>query len=97
MAVINRVDPEIMKSQADVLDNLIGEWNNEVLGISRLKSELDAMWDGLANDTFNNRWENDLNKFNQLLSVLVSYRQAITEAAAKYEAYEAEIASNVKN
>lgn len=97
MAVINRVDPEIMKSQADVFDNLIGEWNNEVLGISRLKSELDEMWDGLANDTFNNRWENDLNKFNQLLSVLVSYRQAIAEAATKYEAYEAEIASNVKN
>ncbi len=97
MAEIRKVDPEVMTEQATTLDNLTGQWSDSVRDITNLKQELDAMWDGLANDQFNTRWEEDLNKYNSLLVVLESYRRAIQEAVTKYEAYEQEIANIVKD
>lgn len=97
MAEIRKVDPEVMSDQAALLDNLTGQWSDSVRDITSLKQELDAMWDGLANDQFNARWENDLTKYNNLSLVLESYRRAIQEAVAKYEAYEQEIATIVKD
>ena len=97
MAEIRKVDPEVMTNQAKTLDGLTGQWSDSVREITSLKQELDAMWDGLANDTFNARWENDLNKYNSLQVVLESYRRAIEEAVAKYESYEDEIAAIVKD
>ncbi|MCM1577911.1 MAG: WXG100 family type VII secretion target [Ruminococcus sp.] len=96
MAEIRKVDPEVMVQQANVLDSLTGEWSQAVKEITALKEELDAMWDGLSNDQFNARWENDLNKYNSLQVVLESYRRAIQEAAQKFEQYESEIANIVK-
>lgn len=97
MAEIRKVDPEVMTEQATTLDNLTGQWFDSVRDITNLKQELDAMWDGLANDQFNTRWEEDLNKYNSLLVVLESYRRAIQEAVTKYETYEQEIANIVKD
>lgn len=96
MAEIRKVNPEIMSEQAKVLDNLIGEWSDSVREITALKVELDDMWDGLANDQFNARWENDLNKYNNLLVVLESYRRAVENAVSQYEAYENDIAAIVR-
>lgn len=96
MAEIRKVDPEVMINQAKTIDSLIGQWSEAVRAITALKDELDGMWDGLANDQFNLRWQEDLNKYNSLLVVLESYRRAIEEAVAKYEMYEAEIAAIVK-
>lgn len=97
MAEIRKVDPEAMANQAKIMDGLIGQWSDSVRDITTLKDEIDAMWDGLANETFNARWENDLNKYNNLQVVLESYRRAIEEAATKYSDYENEIASIVKD
>ncbi len=96
MAEIRKVNPEIMSEQAKVLDNLTGEWSDSVREITALKVELDDMWDGLANDQFNARWENDLNKYNNLLVVLESYRRAVENAVSQYEAYENDIAAIVR-
>lgn len=96
MAEIRKVDPAAMAEQAANLDNYAGQWADSVREITALKQELDAMWDGLANDQFNTRWENDLNKYNNLQVVLESYRRAILEAVSKYEEYEQEIANIVK-
>ena len=97
MAEIRKVDPAVMTEQANKLDSLTGEWSDAVREITQLKQELDGMWDGLANDQFNARWEADLNKYNSLQVVLESYRRAIQDAVAKYEAYEYEIAGIVKD
>ena len=97
MAEIRKVDPAVMTDQANKLDSLTGQWSDSVREITQLKQELDGMWDGLANDQFNARWENDLNKYNNLQVVLESYRRAIQDAVAKYEDYENEIAGIVKD
>ena len=96
MAEIRKVDPEVMINQAKTIDGLIGQWSEAVRAITALKDELDVMWDGLANDQFNLRWQEDLNKYNSLSVVLESYRRAIEEAVTKYETYEEEIAAIVK-
>lgn len=97
MAEIRKVDPEVMENQATTLDNIIGEWSTQVKNITSLKQELDGMWDGLANDSFNARWENDLQKYNSLQLVLEDYRRAIIEAVTKYATYEQEINAIVKD
>ena len=97
MAVIRQVNPEMMNEQASALDKLIGSWSESVNEITRLKDELDGMWDGLANSSFNARWTEDLNKYNQLTVTLDNYRRAIIEAAGKYADYEQEIHNIVKD
>lgn len=97
MAEIRNVETEVMFNEVNNLDNLIGEWNNCVQTIDRYKVELDAMWDGLANDQFNARWVDDLNRYNKLASVLEEYRRAVKHAAEQYEQYEADIAAIVKD
>lgn len=97
MAEIRQVNPEVMNEQGSTLDKLIGEWASSVSEISSLKQELDGMWDGLANDSFNARWENDLNKYNQLQVTMESYRRAISEAVANYESTELEIKTIVES
>lgn len=96
MAEIRKVDPEVMSEQAVKLDGLKESWIDSVNAITSLKESLDAMWDGLANDQFNARWEDDLKKYTKLTEVLESYIAALNEAVAKYEAYEQEIANIVK-
>lgn len=97
MSEIRKVDLEEMSNQAKTLDTLAGKWNLAVGDITKLKQELDDMWDGLANSSFNMRWENDLNKYNSLLTVIENYRNAIADAVSKYSAGENEIASIVKD
>ena len=97
MSEIRKVDLEEMSNQAKTLDTLAGNWNQAVGDITKLKQELDDMWDGLANSSFNMRWENDLNKYNSLLTVIENYRNAIADAVSKYSAVENEIASIVKD
>lgn len=96
MAEIRKVDPEVMSEQAVKLDGLRDSWQESVSAITSLKESLDAMWDGLANDQFNARWEDDLKKYTKLAEVLESYIIAINEAVAKYESYEQDIANIVR-
>jgi len=91
MAEIRKVDPEVMTNQAQTLDNLTQQWSEAVKSIDSLKQELDSMWDGLANDQFNTRWTEDLNKYNSLTVALNEYRYAIQDAVTQYEQYENEI------
>lgn len=97
MAEIRQVNPEVMSEQGQILERLIGDWANSVSEVTSMKQELDAMWDGLANDEFNMRWERDLTKYNQLQTTMESYRRAVAEAVSKYEEYEQQIKSVVES
>ena len=56
---------------------------------------MDAMWDGSANDTFNNLFAEDAPKFNNLSTLMQDYATAIRTAANKYIQSEEEVKSIV--
>lgn len=89
------VTPETMGTIAGDIEGKIGEWNDAVQKIYKLKEEMDAMWDGSANDTFNNLFAEDAPKFNNLSSLMQDYATAIRTAANKYIQSEEEVKSIV--
>lgn len=96
MAEIRKVVLNEMEEHAKKLDSLIGEWADAVNQITKLVEDLNTMWDGLANDSFNARWAEDLVKYGKLQLVMEEYRRAITDAMTKYAEYEQEIDNIVK-
>ena len=89
------VTPETMGTIAGDIEGKIGEWNDAVQKIYKLKEEMDAMWDGSANDTFNNLFADDAPKFNNLSTLMQDYATAIRTAANKYIQSEEEVKSIV--
>ena len=85
------VTPEVMISLATNIEAKIEDWNTAVNKIYQLQAEMDAMWDGDANDSFNALFEADKVKFNQLSSVMQEYASAIKQAANNYIQGEQEV------
>lgn len=96
MAEIKRVIPEEMMSKAQSISTKIEEWNQKVNNIYKLQAELDGMWDGNANDTFNAQWNEDRTKYNTLTQVMQEYCQAVVKAAQLYAAREQEVVNIIK-
>jgi len=84
------VTPETMVTLAGGIEGKIGDWNTAVNSIYRLAAEMDAMWDGDANDAFNAQFADDKVKFQKLSTVMTDYTTAIKTAAKNYTAGEAE-------
>lgn len=90
MAAI-QVTPELMRSTAKNVDSKIVEWNAAVSKIYNLASQMDAMWDGLGNDSFNVVFNNDRPKFDSLNILMSDYSKAIVTAANLYDTGEQEV------
>ena len=85
------VTPQTMNTIANDIENKINDWTDAVQKIYKLKDEMDAMWDGTANDTFNNMFAEDAPKFNNLAKLMQEYSTAIKTAANKYILGEEEV------
>ncbi len=90
------VTPDQMITLANGVEDKISEWNQAVSKIYQLKADMDAMWDGTANDAFNARFEEDRPKFDQLASIMAEYATAIKTAAQNYMNTESEVTSIVQ-
>lgn len=90
MASIN-VTPELMRSTAKKIDSSIIEWNESVKKIFGLVEEMDAMWDGLGNDSFNIIFKQEEPKFNNLNILMADYTKMVAEAANRYDTGEQEV------
>ena len=82
-----RVNTDNMRSTATVFQEKINDWNSLVQQLWSLMEELDAMWDGDANEAFNALVTEDKPKFERL----GTYKTAIDTAASKYDSGEAEV------
>lgn len=89
------VKPEEMNTAATSLENKISEWQASVQRLYTLHQEMDAMWDGTSNDAFNQVFTEDLQKFNQLTTMMQQYASAIKTAANNYISGEEEVQSIV--
>ena len=91
-----KVTPETMNTLATGIEGKMDDWSTAVTTIYQLIAEMDAMWDGDANDAFNQRMQDNRQKFNRLAQVMSEYVQAIKKAASNYASGEAEVSQIVK-
>ena len=85
------VTPEQMNLIATNIEEKIQEWQDAVQKIYQLAEEMDAMWDGTANDSFNTLFSEDSVKFNNLTTLMQEYATAIRTAANNYIEGEEEV------
>lgn len=86
-----RVNTDNMRSTATVFQEKINDWDSLVQQLWSLMEELDAMWDGDANEAFNALVTEDKPKFERLAQMMETYKTAIDTAASKYDSGEAEV------
>lgn len=86
-----RVNTDNMRSTATVFQEKINDWNSLVQQLWSLMEELDAMWDGDANEAFNALVTEDKPKFERLAQMMETYKTTIDTAASKYDSGEAEV------
>ena len=86
-----RVNTDNMRSTATVFQEKINDWNSLVQQLWSLMEELDAMWDGDANEAINALVTEDKPKFERLAQMMETYKTAIDTAASKYDRGEAEV------
>jgi len=82
---------EMMRQAATDFAGKIGDWSSMKDEIWALLGELDAMWDGDANEAFNALIAEDEPKFARLLEMMETYKEAINTAAQKYDDGESEV------
>lgn len=97
MAEITNVNPQEMLQTAKTIASDIEQWEQSVTDIFTLQGELDAMWDGTANDAFNKQWEDDRKKYQSLTELMHEYCTAIETAANLYIEREAEVTQIVNS
>ena len=85
------VKPEEMNTVASNIENKISEWQAAVQKLYTLQQEMD----GTANDSFNQNFQGDLQKFNALTNLMQEYVVAIKTAANNYISGEEEVKSIV--
>lgn len=90
------VTPEMMVSISKEIKQKIEEWNSAVNTIYTLHKELDAMWEGDANNKLNLKMQEDLPRYQALSQLMTEYSNAIATAAAKYVEADTE-AANIIN
>jgi len=86
-----KVTPQQMRTIGQNMNTSSSEWDGAIKKISGLVVEMDAMWDGLGNDTFNAVWKRDEGSFTKLTILLKEYADAIRKAADTYDAGEQEV------
>ncbi|MCM1172153.1 MAG: WXG100 family type VII secretion target [Clostridium sp.] len=93
---VNIIRPEEMISVAQKITDLMERWTDDTTNITQAIKAMGEMWQGAANDEFNNSYANDLKKMEQLVSVMQEYRNAIITIANATIDKENEIAGIAK-
>ena len=86
-----KVSTEGMRTAANDFAGKAGEWKSYVEQIWSLLRDLDAMWDGDANEAFNALVAEDKPKFDRLQQMMETYKDAINQAAQRYDEGENEV------
>ena len=90
-----RVSPDQMIAAAQRLDGQIREWDARVNDVKNCVNELDTMWEGLGNQSFNAIWQEHADAFRRLKQVMLEYQVAIKNASSKFSASDQQVSSIV--
>jgi WXG100 family type VII secretion target len=79
-----RVRPQEMGTMANQVRQQAEQWQNLVNLTKQDVRAMDAMWEGLGNNTFSNIWQQHETQFIRLRELMTTYYNAITTAAQRY-------------
>ena len=96
MAQINRVNSQGMRTAANEIENMVGEYITQVTALYSTGQELDAMWDGDASRTFQSQMGQDRALFDKLADVVKQYIETLRSSADSYDRNEAEAVSTLQ-
>lgn len=78
-----------LKSQAENLQNLNGQFKAKALELAEKEDGLCSMWEGAARDAFHQAFLRDRQQMETFGQLIEQYVQALLEIAARYEQAEA--------
>ena len=87
---LNRINTQEMRAVANSVEQLASDYTRKVTDLYSAGQELDKMWDGDANATFNAQLGQDQPRFELLNKVISQYVQVLRENAEAYDKSEAE-------
>ena len=93
---LNRINTQEMRSVANTTEQLASDYTRQVQALYQTGGELDKMWDGDANSTFNAQLGQDQARFEALNKVLGQYVQVLRENADEYDRSEADAVQTVQ-
>jgi len=96
MAVTIETSTQKMRSDAEEVEQLAGQYNTMQQEMFADGRDLDTTWSGDANQSFSARLKNDEPRFGELFQVINEYVGAIRESADDYDRTEATVAEEMK-
>lgn len=88
MAMI-RVTSAKLRSAAENLQGLNGQFRNKMQELTEQEQSLQAMWEGQAKETFHTAFLHDGQQMESFHALIEKYIQTLLEMAARYEQAEA--------
>jgi WXG100 family type VII secretion target len=80
-----------MREVAQSVEDIVGRYNTSVEKTYQIGGEIDAMWEGDANQKFMNIMSDDREKFNAMTKMLTEYVNALRQDADIYEKAENDV------
>jgi len=80
-----------MRATGQQVQSSSDEWRSAVDQIYGYAREMDAMWDGLGNDSFNIVFNGERPNFDNLNALMTEYYNAIMRAAQLYDQGEQDV------
>lgn len=80
-----KVQTTVLRSQADQLETLNGQFKTCIEQLVTSEGSLNSMWDGDANDAFHNAFVTDKGKMDEFYKLIIQYIERLRSIATKYE------------
>jgi WXG100 family type VII secretion target len=86
----SRINTQEMRGVSNEVEQLASDYTKQVQALYQAGSDLDKMWDGDANSTFNAQLGQDQARFEALNRVIGQYVQVLRDNANDYDKSEAD-------
>jgi len=93
---LNRINTQEMRGVANTVEQLASDYTRQVQSLYQAGGELDKMWDGDANSSFNAQLGQDQARFEELNKVIGQYVQGLRDNASEYDRSEAEAVQTIQ-
>lgn len=96
MSYYIKINTVALKNDSKKIDDLVRNAEKELQEVYTAMKELDATWDGPANEAFNQQFAADYENFKNVCEYVKSFSSQLELAAKEYERCEENVNSAIK-